>query len=73
MARGFAYAAIILDAWSRRVVGYAMNQSIDALLTVLALKAAIAERHPPPGCIHHSDNQGGAICGRDLSHDPGCG
>jgi putative transposase len=47
--------AIILDAWSRRVVGYALSRSIDARLTVAALKAAIAARHPPPGCIHHSD------------------
>jgi putative transposase len=52
---GFVYVAIILDAWSRRVVGYAISRSIDARLTVAALKAAIAERHPPPGCIHHSD------------------
>ncbi|WP_343058488.1 IS3 family transposase [Microvirga mediterraneensis] len=52
---GFVYVAIILDAWSRRVVGYALSRSIDARLTVAALKAAIAERHPPPGCIHHSD------------------
>jgi putative transposase len=52
---GFVYVAIILDAWSRRVVGYALSRSIDARLTVAALKAAIAARHPPPGCIHHSD------------------
>ena len=47
--------AIILDAWSRRVVGYALSRSIDARLTVAALKAAIAARHPPPGCLHRSD------------------
>ena len=52
---GFVYVAVILDAWSRRVVGYAISRSIDARLTVAALKAAIAERHPPPECIHHSD------------------
>lgn len=52
---GFVYVAVILDAWSRRVVGYVISRSIDARLTVAALKAAIAERHPPPGCIHHSD------------------
>ncbi|MBO1907592.1 IS3 family transposase [Microvirga sp. 3-52] len=51
----FVYVAVILDAWSRRVVGYALSRSIDARLTVAALKAAIAARHPPPGCIHHSD------------------
>ena len=52
---GFAYVAIILDAWSRRVVGYAIGRSIEARLAVAALKVAIARRHPPPGCIHHSD------------------
>jgi putative transposase len=51
---GFVYVAIILDAWSRRVVGYALSRSIDGRLTVAALKAAIAMRHPPLGCIRHS-------------------
>ena len=52
---GFAYVAVILDAWSRRVVGYAIGRSIDARLAVAALHAAIALRRPLPGCIHHSD------------------
>ena len=52
---GFAYVAIILDAWSRRVVGYAIGRSIDARLTLAAPKVAIARRRPRPGCIHHSD------------------
>jgi putative transposase len=52
---GFAYVAIILDAWSRRVVGYAIGRSIEARLAVAALKIAIERRHPPPGLIHHSD------------------
>jgi transposase InsO family protein len=47
--------AVILDAWSRRVVGYAPGRSIDARLTVAALKAAIAARQPLPGCVRHSD------------------
>jgi len=57
----FIYVAIILDAWSRLIVGYAIGQSIDARLTVAALKTAIDRRKPPPGCIHHSDrgSQGG--------------
>jgi putative transposase len=52
---GFAYVAIILDAWSRRVVGYAIGRSIDARLALAALKVAIERRRPRPGCIHHSD------------------
>ena len=52
---GFAYVAVILDAWSRRAVGYAISRSIDARLAVAALKAAIRARQPPKGCVHHSD------------------
>ncbi|WP_234831586.1 IS3 family transposase [Sphingobium yanoikuyae] len=55
IASGFAYVAIILDAWSRRVVGYAIGRSIDARLAIAALETAIASRQPPPGLIHHSD------------------
>src|SRR2546430_11071872 len=55
IARGFVYLAAILDAWSRRVVGYAIGRRIDARLTLVALRAAIESRAPPPGCIHHSD------------------
>ena len=52
---GFVYVAVILDAWSRRVVGYAISRSIDARLTLAALAAAIEGRKPQPGCVHHSD------------------
>jgi putative transposase len=55
IASGFVYLAAILDAWSRRVVGYAIGRRIDARLTLAALKAATTSRKPPPGCIHHSD------------------
>ena len=55
IATGFVYMTAILDAWSRRVVGYAISRSIDARLAVAALKAAIRVRQPPKGCIHHSD------------------
>ena len=55
IATGFVYLAAILDAWSRRVIGYAISRSIDARLAVAALKAAIRARQPPKGCIHHSD------------------
>jgi putative transposase len=55
IAVGFVYVAIILDAWSRKVVGYAISRSIDARLAIAALEIAIARRRPPRGCIHHSD------------------
>jgi putative transposase len=49
----FVYVAIILDVWSRLIVGYAIGRSIDARLTVAALRTAIDRRKPPSGCIHH--------------------
>ena len=52
---GFVYLAAIMDAWSRRIVGYALGRRIDVRLTLAALTAAIEGRHPPPGCVHHSD------------------
>jgi len=55
IARGFVYLAVILDAWSRRVVGYAVACFMDTRLTVAALRSAIQTRQPPAGCIHHSD------------------
>lgn len=51
---GFAYVAVILDAWSRKVVGYAIGRSIDVRLTLAALRSAIERRRPPPGCTHHT-------------------
>jgi transposase InsO family protein len=52
---GFVYWAAILDAWSRKVVGYAISRSMDDRIAVAALKAAIRNRAPPKGCIHHSE------------------
>ena len=57
IAVGFVYLAAILDAWSRRVVGYAISRSVDARLTLAALKTALRTRRPPPGCVHHSDSE----------------
>lgn len=44
---GFVYAALIMDAWSRRIVGCALGQRIDVRLTLAALDAAVALRRPP--------------------------
>jgi len=52
---GFVYLAAILDACSRRVVGYAVSTGLDTTLTLEALRMAIAKRKPSPGVIHHSD------------------
>ena len=58
IAAGFVYVAVILDAWSRRVVGYALSRRIDTRLALAALRSAIDARRPPTGCIHHSDRGG---------------
>src|SRR4051812_21818436 len=71
VATGFIYVAVILDAWSRRVVGYAISRSIDARLTIAALNAAVRSRAPPAGCVHHSDrgSQYAALVYRKLLAD----
>lgn len=53
--KGFVFLAAILDRYSRKVIGWAISQRIDAELCVAALKIALEQRQPPPGCIHHSD------------------
>ena len=51
----FVYMAVVLDAFSRRVVGWALNRSIRSAVAVDALQQAIADRKPLPGLVHHSD------------------
>ena len=52
---GFAFLAAILDAFSRRVVGWAISRQLTAELTCAALEAAYKARRPPRGLIHQSD------------------
>ncbi len=52
---GFVYLGAILDAYSRRVVGYAISTGLETTLTLKALRMAISGRRPGPGVIHHSD------------------
>jgi len=58
----FVYLAVILDVYSRRVVGWALSRKIDAKLTLGALEMAINDRKPPSGCIHHSDRGVQYLC-----------
>jgi putative transposase len=51
----FVYLAVILDAFSRRVVGWTLDRTLAARLTIGALEQAIADRRPEPGLVHHSD------------------
>ena len=51
----FVYLAVILDAFSRKVVGWELNRTLATRLPLAALEYAIQERQPPPGLVHHSD------------------
>jgi len=51
----FVYLAVVLDAYSRKVVGWALERRLDRRLTLAALEMALAERQPRPGLVHHSD------------------
>lgn len=51
----FVYLAVILDAFSRKVVGWALDRKLTSRLTLAALERALAWRHPRPGLVHHSD------------------
>jgi transposase InsO family protein len=51
----FVYLAVVLDAFSRRVIGWALSRTLGARLATAALEMALAERKPQAGLVHHSD------------------
>jgi putative transposase len=51
----FVYLAVVLDAYSRRVIGWALGRTLEAELAVSALRMALAQRQPAAGLVHHSD------------------
>jgi putative transposase len=51
----FVYLAVMLDAYSRRVIGWSLGQAMNTALVVGALKKALEQRRPSPGFVHHSD------------------
>jgi transposase InsO family protein len=51
----FVYLAVILDAYSRRVIGWELGRTLEGKLTVNALRKALAARRVEPGLVHHSD------------------
>ena len=63
--RGWLYLAVVLDLYSRRVVGWAMSDRINGALVRDALRMALEQRQPEPGLIHHSD-QGMQYAGGDY-------
>jgi transposase InsO family protein len=51
----FVFLAVILDAFSRRVIGWALDRTLEDQLTLAALKMALSRRSVQPGLVHHSD------------------
>jgi transposase InsO family protein len=66
---GWLYLAVILDLFSRRIVGFAMSQLIDGQLVLAALASALRHRRPFPGLLHHSD-QGSQYASHDYQAAP---
>ena len=55
LLREFVYLAVILDAYSRRCIGWQLGQTLESELAIGALKVALCTRHLVPGLVHHSD------------------
>ena len=55
LGREFVYLAVVLDVYSRRVVGWSLGRSLHTSLPLTALNRAIASRQPGPNLVHHSD------------------
>jgi putative transposase len=51
----FVYLAVVIDSFSRRVIGWALDRRVEDDLTLAALRMALALRRPSPGLVHHSD------------------
>lgn len=62
IANGFVYLAVILDFYSRKVIGWSISKKIDGNLTLDALNMAILRRRPPRGVVHHSDRGVQYLC-----------
>ena len=54
-AEGWLYLALVLDLFARKIVGWAMSETMPQELTIEALQVALGWRDPPPGLVHHSD------------------
>jgi putative transposase len=63
LRESFLYLAVVLDAYSRRVIGWALGNTLEAELALAALRSALADRPAPASLIHHSD-RGVQYCSR---------
>ena len=67
MEAEFVYLAVILDGFSRKVVGWALDRTLASRLTIAALEHATAQRRPRPGLVHHSDRGLQYACGEYVA------
>ena len=51
----FVFLAVVIDRFSRKAIGWALDRTLAARVAVTALRHAVAQRQPPPGVVHHSD------------------
>jgi putative transposase len=74
LASEFVYLAVVIDSYSRRVIGWALECSMEDDLTLAALRMALQLRRPPPGLVHHSDrgSQYASTDYTDLLRAHGC-
>ena len=59
---GWLYLAVVMDLFSRRIVGWSMSASLAATIVIDALRMALAHREPQPGLLHHSDRGSQYAC-----------
>lgn len=62
----FVYLAVVLDAYSRRVIGWALDRTMETKLVLTALRMAMAQRSPAAGLVHHSD-RGSVYASREYT------
>jgi len=64
-AEGWLYLAVVLDVFSRRIVGWSMDRRMTDQLVITAFKNALIRRHPDPGLLFHSD-RGSQYCSKSF-------
>jgi putative transposase len=73
LGREFVYLAVVLDVYSRRVVGWSLGRSLQAQLPLAALRKATASRQPGKGLVHHSDRGSQYACDEYVKELEGAG
>jgi len=72
--QGWLYLAVVMDLFSRRIVGWSMQETMERSVVISALEMALTARRPPPGLLHHSDrgSQYASLDYQQVLHHAGC-